>query len=174
MNNTQVAEAFNNGAESGKGSNMFIEGNTIYSYGYHFPIATRIMIKDVQYYLFNKDGYSNTTAKHKGHVRRYLNENQIIEIDDLKGFSLKDNIINQIDLNNKEIENLNLKLKNARVRKNYYQEMIDNINIQNGKLATIGLIFIDDKVILKSNKSALEKMRMYADKLNVVKAMSVQ
>lgn len=67
--NEQVAEAFMDGREDKSGT-MFSEGDVVYSYGYHFPIAYRA--KDGTIY-FNKDGYSNTTARHKYHVRRYIN-----------------------------------------------------------------------------------------------------
>lgn len=45
---------------TGRGSNIFFEGATIYSYGHHFPIAT-IKGNDV---FFTLRSYSNTTAKH--------------------------------------------------------------------------------------------------------------
>jgi len=41
MNNKQVAGAFARG-EKGKSNNMFINGDKIYSYGYHFTIAKRL------------------------------------------------------------------------------------------------------------------------------------
>lgn len=73
LTNQQVADDFASGLRHGASGNMFIEtaGNmtVIYSYGHHFPIA----IKDGAYHaLFTKDGYSNTTARHKGLVRRAL------------------------------------------------------------------------------------------------------
>ncbi|MCC5780519.1 hypothetical protein H7H48_15770 [Nitratireductor sp. B36] len=45
---------------------MFYEGDTIYSYGYHFPIAT--LMADAEgrtVVLFTTDNYSTSTAKHK-------------------------------------------------------------------------------------------------------------
>jgi len=36
MNNDELANRFKEGATKGKGSNMFIENKTIYSYGHHF------------------------------------------------------------------------------------------------------------------------------------------
>ena len=45
--------------ESGKGSHMFFEGKTIYSYGRHFPIAC--LHNDVV--LFTTDTYSMTTQR---------------------------------------------------------------------------------------------------------------
>jgi hypothetical protein len=74
MKNNQVAEAFARGQDA-KGGNMFCEGSAIYSYGYHFPIAFRIGYRK---YLFNRDGYSNTTGKHKSYVRRALASCELI------------------------------------------------------------------------------------------------
>jgi len=67
MKNSQVADAFRNGNEQAKTEHLFIEGNVIYSYGYHFPIAIKLNNRTL---LFNADGYSNTTARHKGYVKR--------------------------------------------------------------------------------------------------------
>jgi hypothetical protein len=68
MNNKQVAGAFARG-EKGKSNNMFINGDKIYSYGYHFTIAKRLPNND---FLFNSKKYSPTTAKHKNLVKRAL------------------------------------------------------------------------------------------------------
>jgi len=71
--NRDLARMFAQGATKGEGSHFFIDGNAIYSYGHHFPIA---VIKDrgskVAY--FNKEGYSKTTSIHKGFVKRALEE----------------------------------------------------------------------------------------------------
>ena len=65
MKNKIIAEQFANGeTEKTKGSNLFIDGKVIYSYGYHFPIA----IKLEDGFIFNKDGYSKSTARHKTYV----------------------------------------------------------------------------------------------------------
>lgn len=69
MTNEQVAEMYAEGKVEGTAPHMFIDGDTIYSYGYHFPIATKV--RD-GVYLFNIDGYSNTTARHKFHVLNAL------------------------------------------------------------------------------------------------------
>ena len=74
MTNKDIADRFTWGATKGTANSMFIEeknGYTvIYSYGYHFPIA--ILKSETGKAFFNSDGYSNTTARHKGHVRRSL------------------------------------------------------------------------------------------------------
>ena len=40
--NQAVADAFAHGATKGGVRHLFIEGDTIYSYGHHFPIARRL------------------------------------------------------------------------------------------------------------------------------------
>lgn len=65
MDNKQVAHLWaNKSRASAKGSNLFFEGDTIYSYGYHFPVARHY--KGV--ILFNSQDYSVTTSKHKSYV----------------------------------------------------------------------------------------------------------
>lgn len=50
--------------------NLFFRGDTIYSYGFHFPIARIITRKGgTRAVLFNPASYSNTTAKHQRIVR---------------------------------------------------------------------------------------------------------
>lgn len=67
--NSAVANEFASGATEGRTENLFIEGDVIYSYGHHFPIAVRLEGSDGgTAFLFNKDGYSNTTARHKNLV----------------------------------------------------------------------------------------------------------
>ena len=70
MNNTQVAHLWASGNKaSGKGSNFFFEGDTIYSYGNHFPIARRI---NENLYLITQRGYSVSTSKHISYTRRAI------------------------------------------------------------------------------------------------------
>lgn len=75
--NRELAEAYAEGNEEAKLKHFFIEGKAIYSYGYHFPIAFKIGDYTV---LFNKDGYSMTTSRHKNLVRRALINYTIIEL----------------------------------------------------------------------------------------------
>lgn len=71
MNNKQLAERFAEGKQSGKASNMFIDGQTIYSYGYHFAIARHITGSIV---LVNSEDYSHSTQRQKSHVLNALQE----------------------------------------------------------------------------------------------------
>jgi hypothetical protein len=60
----------------GKGSSMYFEGNTIYSYGSHYEIAQIIEAPNLTKVFFvNSNGYSNTTAKHTNHVWRSIPDN---------------------------------------------------------------------------------------------------
>jgi len=47
---------------------VFFEKDVLFSYGYHFPLCIRLK----NGFLVNSDGYSNTTARHKGLVKRGL------------------------------------------------------------------------------------------------------
>lgn len=50
--------------DKGKGARIFYEGNTIYSYGYHFPVACKVGDK----VFYTKREYSISTSKHKGYI----------------------------------------------------------------------------------------------------------
>jgi len=52
----------------GRASRVFFEGEIIYSYGRHFPVA-RFAPEYGDIVLFNDRGYSNSTAKHKSVIR---------------------------------------------------------------------------------------------------------
>lgn len=65
VSHSEIAQEFANGSEKANGSRMFIEGDTVYSYGHHFSIAKRY--RD-GFYLFNTNEYSSSTATHKHYV----------------------------------------------------------------------------------------------------------
>lgn len=75
------------GVPRGKNStgSLYYDGPVIYSYGSHFPIA-RYMLDTcgrVEYVLFTARGYSQTTACHKGLVRRAIDSGTpLIEVED--------------------------------------------------------------------------------------------
>ena len=68
MTNANIIRSFVLGATFGKNKNrsLFIDGDTLYSYGYHFPLARRN--GDGTFWV-NPDKYSVTTSKHQGMVR---------------------------------------------------------------------------------------------------------
>jgi len=65
---SELVERFvKHNATRGKASNMFIDGDTLYSYGYHFPLLVRLYWG----YLQNADRYSPTTSIHQGLTSQY-------------------------------------------------------------------------------------------------------
>ena len=61
------------------GHNFFFSGKTIYSYGYHFPIAKHVTNDNGQScVLFTERSYSLTTAKHISVVRQAVNHKDIV------------------------------------------------------------------------------------------------
>lgn len=94
-----IAQAFAYGETKLKGSRMFIDNNAVYSFGYHFPIACRL---ESGTFLFNKDGYSQSTTRHKNMVRAALNGCTIIEV-------TRDKIIDAINAGVKTSAELMLK-----------------------------------------------------------------
>ncbi len=114
VSNSDLARNFAQGKTKGKSNSMFIDEDTIYSYGYHFPIAKR-WNKDGIDYLFNSHGYSVTTACHKSYVFGYLT-GVILEVFDCK--VSKPRV--QIEANEDEIIELEDKLTRARAANSIY------------------------------------------------------
>ena len=56
---------FRDGARTGAASNMLIDGDILYSYGQHFPLAVRRKWGAGIAYLINGDRYSISTASHQ-------------------------------------------------------------------------------------------------------------
>jgi hypothetical protein len=63
-----------NGQPSGRNprGNVFFDNGTIYSYGTHFPMARHVSYRGKACVFMSASSYSNTTAKHKSHVRRAI------------------------------------------------------------------------------------------------------
>ena len=81
--NSEVAHRFATGiGERCTGSHMFFEGNIIYSYGYHFPMA----IKWNGYVLYNDERYSISTCKHQGYVLGACSHMDIVHCATLEHF----------------------------------------------------------------------------------------
>lgn len=60
--NTETIETFNKRSQThGRFGNLFFEGSTLYSYGYHYPLA---MFVEADTILINDEGYSPTTGRH--------------------------------------------------------------------------------------------------------------
>lgn len=67
----------------GRASRVFFEGEIIYSYGRHFPVA-RFAPEYGDIVLFTSRGYSSSTGKHKGVIRAAIPDSyQVIYCDDV-------------------------------------------------------------------------------------------
>jgi len=102
----------------GKANSMYFGGSTIYSYGYHFPIATRTDKAT----FFNISKYSNTTAKHQSLVRNALSNDNFIEcmfvptISQIERNYLDDTHKNNLNYWEGRISSLIKEIENPRVR----------------------------------------------------------
>lgn len=79
MSNSDLAEKYFDDpfGTPRKASNTFFEDGVLYSYGYHFPIAISLKIGS-NYFLFNGDTYSVTTARHQSIARSFVDESRRI------------------------------------------------------------------------------------------------
>jgi hypothetical protein len=66
-----LVDYFVNGGTHGEASNMYIEGNTLYSYGLHFPLLVRMEHWKQGQFLMNADKHSVTTSQHQGMCFRH-------------------------------------------------------------------------------------------------------
>ena len=78
--NKDIAKLFAEGATSGNVKNLYIEGNVIFSYGNHFPVAIRLTTDSSGFkFIINSDKYSPTTSRHLSHVIRAIGDDNIIK-----------------------------------------------------------------------------------------------
>jgi hypothetical protein len=77
FNNSELTHVWANQTQThGKGSNMFFEYDSIYSYGYHFKLAQHVTNKDgKKCVFFNDRHYSNSTSKQQNLVWRSIPAN---------------------------------------------------------------------------------------------------
>ena len=72
-----IADAFAKGLRNGKAradakfpqGRVFIDGDAIFSFGRHFPVAIKTGVKEAE---FNTDKFSETTSKQQSEIRRNL------------------------------------------------------------------------------------------------------
>lgn len=81
MNNPQVAHLWaNKSRQSANGSHFYFEGDTIYSYGSHFPIARH----HKGAVLMTSKSYSPSTAKHKAIIRMACRHLEVFTVSDVR------------------------------------------------------------------------------------------
>lgn len=108
--NTETIKTFNKQSQShGRGGNLFFEGYTLYSYGYHYPLA---MFVESDTILINNEGFSNTTARH-------IYKTKCITDDRKQLFTTE--VCLSLVLN--EMENLHYKLSKARKPIKYAEQI---------------------------------------------------
>lgn len=123
--NSEIARKFAKGALKRTSKHMFIEGDTIYSYSYSYPIAKRWS----SVFLMNSNGYSRTTKRHKSLVYQALKD-KCATIIFLPNCDIN-NAYKQKEWNEKKIVEFKVKLTGARTRQSYYESGIKNFIEQN-------------------------------------------
>ena len=84
-----------------KNKSLFFEGNMLYSYGHHYPLAKYIILRETNrkickrkdIILVNKEGSSKTTNNHKSGIARFIyapDDNFMDRVNKFKGFFIKD------------------------------------------------------------------------------------
>jgi len=113
---------YNNDNSHCYGYRMYSEGDTIYSYGSHFPLARKVEVGNETVYLITSKSSSNTTNKQKNEVIRAIPFGaKMFVVDDL--YNHKNAIKGWFD----DIEHLTKKLARAKSKKEDYQNEIDSI-----------------------------------------------
>ncbi len=116
INSDQVAHFWANKTQSearNPNGSMFFNGNTIYSYGSHFPIARHIERKGKSAVAFTTRDYSVTTSSHKSTVAsaaRHLTVFTVADVESDRADTIKANLADYGD----RITALLLKAKRAR------------------------------------------------------------
>ncbi len=122
IKNEDLARKFAHGATSGTGSNMFIEGNKIYSYGKHFIIGIR---RNDYLFVLNGETYSPSTSKQQSYVREICKSQITIPFDalrqaigewDLEAHVNEMKIIDQKDVQYREVPYIDPKTDEYKIR----------------------------------------------------------
>lgn len=94
FNNRQLAHVWAQQTQT-KGRNpsgsMFFDGDTIYSYGSHYPMAKIYYKNDKRLVLVKEEGYSQTTQKQRGYVLNALSHNGYLYVSDVTCFKSEQN-----------------------------------------------------------------------------------
>jgi hypothetical protein len=98
LSQSTLIDRFAKGAESGSASHMFIEGDIIYSYGRHFPLAIRPDWGAGIEYLINGDRYSSSTSSHQRQCISHLTPNVQVPFSALQAAELTNSNLPKCDL----------------------------------------------------------------------------
>lgn len=132
----------------GRSSNgqFYFNGDTIYSYGSHFPIAS--FVKDLQgndRLLFVTRSYSVTTSRHIAYVRQALSqEQQSMIVYCYTPTNSHSSNIEHYDLDIKEYLRMLSQYANTKIRQSTRDKIACNINVQITRRNEYGKLFIKD------------------------------
>lgn len=70
----------NQSQDSARCSNVFFQGRSIYSYGYHYELGRLVQYRGHTVALINTDGYSHTTAKHIRHADAAASQHIVVSV----------------------------------------------------------------------------------------------
>lgn len=142
--NTETIETFNRQNQShGKCGNLFFEGDTLYSYGYHYPLAMFVKADTI---LINDEGYSPTTLKHIYKTRRITENRKQLRTSKLC-----------LSLVAAEMEWLDHKLSKARKPQIYTKQIWDLYNDFYKGVAEMGGFYIKTKGYFTGTRFELVK-----------------
>lgn len=148
LSNQTCADRYVSGIyKSGSSKHMFFAGDMINSWGHHFKIAERRKIGNKEFYIFNKDGYSSSTARHKSCVYWAIKQKSslfskpnpiILKIRDANLSQYQSQIFD----NAAEMDRLKEKLKRARTRQDMYKRQIKELKEETRLLQRWGRILM--------------------------------
>lgn len=168
--NSEVAHRFASGiGDHCTGSHMFFEGNIIYSYGYHFPMA----IKWNGMILYNDQTYSVSTAKHQGYVLGACSHFDIVHCATLELWDKWDNkktngfVKKNPEQWDYEIDRLVKKMATARKPEKWLAEILRVVekverfcSVFEEKVPQKMYRFKDEKAVAKAKEFALHEMKL--------------
>lgn len=131
FNNRQLAHVWaqqNQSTGRNPSNRMFFEGNTIYSYGYHYAIAT-IYFKGLEkLVLVNEHGYSQTTCKQRSDVLRAINYTNFVYVPNPASL---DDEKNEIYLYNQVMSNIDalMSIRTKNTSFDWLEKSIKNLNL---------------------------------------------
>ena len=130
ISNRQAIENWLTGKSKARSQNIYYKGDTIYSYGGHFPMARKYpkrLIKGEPIALVKSDKYSVTTSRHQfqtGHAlfRAGYHTLEVASVD------IKD-VKRNLDFLEAEADQARLKQKRARVEhtRSYWTEKLEEV-----------------------------------------------
>ena len=108
---------------------MFFEGNTIYSYGYHYAIASMYFKGLEKLVLVNEHGYSNTTRKQRNDVLRAIKYTNYIYVPRPTNLECEDN---ETHLYNQVMSNIDalMSIRTKNTSFDWLENSIKNLNLE--------------------------------------------